>query len=292
MQVMEWSDLRYVLAVGRAGTRAGAARRLGVDQTTVARRLTVAEAALGTRLFRRVEGVLRPTAAGEAAIARAAGVEQEVAALERGISGADSRPAGMVRLTAVPIVVNRLLMPALPAFCAGHPGLRLEVAAEPRNLDLTRREADIAVRLARPERGAALAKRIGWLDYAVYGPRQRKAVALPWITYEEGLSHLPQARWIAAAARAGGLAPVALNDAETILQAISAGFGRSLLPCAVADGISTLRRMDGGPPALAREVWLLVHRELRSQARIAVTIDWLQSLVASWRPRGAQGTRS
>lgn len=292
MQVMEWSDLRYVLTVARAGTLAGAARRLGVDQTTVARRLAVAEAALGARLFERVEGALQPTAAGEAAIARAARVEQEVAVLERGVSGTDSRPAGTVRLTTVPIVANRLLMPALPGFCAAHPGLRLEVAAEPRNLNLTRREADIAVRLARPERGTALAKRIGWLDYAVYGPRRRNAATLPWVTYEEGLGHLPQARWIAATARDGGIAPVALNDAETILQAVSAGLGKSLLPCAVADGITALRRLDGDAPALTREVWLLVHRELRSQARIAVTIEWLQSLAASWRPRRTQGVSS
>ena len=108
MQAMEWSDLRYVLAIARAGTLAAAARRLGVNQTTAARRLAAAEAELGARLFDRADGVLRPTRAGEAAIARAARMEREVEALEQGIGDADAAAAGLVRLTAVPILANRL----------------------------------------------------------------------------------------------------------------------------------------------------------------------------------------
>src|SRR5690349_14902177 len=136
MQAMEWSDLRHVLTVARAGTLAAAARRLGVNQTTVARRLKAAEQALGTRLFERRDGVLYPTAAGEAAIVRAARVEQEVEALETGVGEDEAGVAGLVRITAVPILANRLLIPALPKLLAVHPGLRLELVAEPRNLNL------------------------------------------------------------------------------------------------------------------------------------------------------------
>lgn len=242
MQGMEWSDLRHVLAVARAGTLAAAARRLRVNQTTVSRRIAAAERALGARLFERSDGTLRPTRAGEAAVNRAAQVELEVEALERRVTGTDAAPAGTVRLTSVPILVNRLLVPALPKLYAAHPRLQIELIADQRNLHLTRREADIALRLARPESGTALARRIGRLDYAVYGPRRRAANALPWITYEEGLGHLPQARWIDAAA--GKDVPVSLrvNDAETILQAVRAGLGKSLLPCSSA----TMRRASRG----------------------------------------------
>jgi DNA-binding transcriptional LysR family regulator len=280
---MEWSDLRYVLTVARAGTPAAAARRLGVNQTTVARRIAATERALAARLFERRDGVLHPTKAGEAAIARAAQVEQEVLGLERGIRDADAAPDGTVRITAVPILANRLLIPAVPQLLARHPRLRLELIAESRNLSLTRREADIALRLARPESGVALARRIGWLDYAVYGPRRRKADALPWITYEEGLSHLPQARFIAAATRGGGTAPLLLNDAEAIVQALRAGLGKSLLPCFVGErepGLGRLSRV-----VLAREIWLMVHRDLRAQARIAAVIDWLMELTPACRAR-------
>ena len=127
---MEWSDLRHVLAAARAGTLAAAARRLGVNQTTVSRRIAAAEAALGVRLFDRVDGMLRPTREGEAAVARAAQIEREVEALARGIGGADAAPAGVVRLTTVPILANRLLVPAVPKLHAAYPLLQIELIAE------------------------------------------------------------------------------------------------------------------------------------------------------------------
>jgi DNA-binding transcriptional LysR family regulator len=283
MQGMEWSDLRHVLAAARAGTLAAAARRLGVNQTTVARRIAAAETALGVRLFDRIDGALRPTREGEAAVARAAQVEREVEALARGIGGADSSPEGVVRLTSVPILVNRLLVPALPRLHAAYPRLQVELIADRRNLHLTRREADIAVRLARPEAGTALGRRIGRLDYAVYGPR-RGAGDPPWITYEDGLGHLPQARWIAAQVQAPAHAPLRVDDAETILHAVRAGLGKSLLPCFVAEDAKDLARI-GARVALSREIWLVVHRDLRAQARIGAVIGWLEAAVRACRAR-------
>ena len=281
MQSMEWSDLRHVLALARAGTLAAAARRLGVNQTTVARRLRAAEWALGTRLFGRRDGVLYPTATGEAAVARAARVEQEIEALESGARGSEAGVSGLVRLTTVPILANRLLIPALPTLFAAHPGLRLELVAESRNLNLTRREADIALRLARPESGTALARRLGRLDYAVYAPRRRGGESLSWITYEEGLRHLPQARWVAAAGGEEG--QLLVNDAEAMLEALHAGLGKALMPCFVGDSDPRLRRLPGPKAVLSRPLWLLVHRELRAQPRIAAVIAWLERLMADCR---------
>ncbi len=277
---MDWDHLRFVLAVARAATLAGAARRLGVDQTTVARRLAAAELLLGARLFERVEGTLRPTAAGERAIARAARIEEEVRALGAGIDDGDATAAGVVRLTAVPILVNRLLVPALPQLRSAQPRIQLELVAEPRNLSLTRREADMALRLARPERGgSAVTRRLGLLGYAAYGPRGVAARGLPWIGYEEGQRHLPQARWLAAAAQGGPPAPLLVNDAETLVRAVQAGLGRSLLPCCIADGDERLERL-GPEVALSREVWVLTHGDLRRHARIQAVIAWLEALFA------------
>jgi len=277
---MNWDDLRYLLALARAGTLAAASRRLGVDQTTVARRLAAAEAALGARLFERVDGVLHPTMAGEAALARAAQVEAQIDALESSIGGDDTAPAGLVRLTAVPILINRLIVPALPSFVTAYPRIQLELIAEPRNVSLSRREADIALRLSRPERGGAtLTKRIGRLDYAVYGPHGAATDQLRWIGYEEGLRHLPQARWIAAAIDGGETSSLCVNDAETIIQAIQAGLGKSVLPCRIADFDKRLRRI-APQVVLSREAWLLTHRELRHHGRIAAVVAWLQELFA------------
>lgn len=277
---MDWNDLRYVLTLSRAGTLAAAARRLNVNQTTVARRLDAVQRALGARLFERVDGAFHPTKAGEAAIAHAARVEQDVANLERGIRNVDHEVSGSVRLTAVPMLINRLIVPALPELQARHPRLRLDLIADSRNASLTRREADIALRLARPETGRSiLARRLGQLDYAVYGARDALPDRLPWITYEEGLAHLPQARWIEAASRGESPAPLSVNDAETLLQAISAGLGKSLLACFAADAATGLRRLSGAKPVLSRELWLLTHAELRRQARMTAVVDWLGDLV-------------
>jgi DNA-binding transcriptional LysR family regulator len=274
MQGMDWDDLRYLLAVARGGTLAAAARRLGVNQTTVSRRLAAAEASLGLRLFDRIDGLLRPTKAGASAITRAALAEEQVQALVAGIDS-DSEPSGLVRLSAVPLLVNRLLIPALPAFCRANPQIRLELVAEPRNVSLSRRETDIALRLSRPEQGAAtLTRRIGRLDYAAYGPRDGSG-DLGWIGYDEGQRHLPHARWIAA--QVGEPAATSLNDAEGILHYIHAGLGKSLLPCRIADQDPRLRRL-GPEVILSRDVWLLAHRDLRRQRRIDIVIGWLQSM--------------
>jgi DNA-binding transcriptional LysR family regulator len=283
---MEWDDLRYVLAISRAGTLAGAARRLGVNQTTVARRLAAAERALGTQLFLRAEGALHPTTSGEAAIAQAARVEQSVEALQQGVSGADATPSGLVKLTAVPMLVNRLLVPALPDLASRFPRLRLELLADSRNASLARHEADVALRLARPAgRGSDLAKRIGHVGFAVYGPR-RGGRSRPWITYEEGFGHVPQARWIATVTRGEALSSLRVSDAETILHSVRAGLGKSLLPRFVADGDPRLKCLSGGGFVLRRELWLLSRRDTRGSARISVVVDWVEQTVKARLPNG------
>ena len=277
---MNWNDLRYVLTIARHGTLSAASRRLGVDQTTAARRLAAAEARLGARLFGRIDGALRPTQAGEAALRHAERIEAEIGLLEGAVSGADAAATGTVRLSSVPILVNRVLLPRLPALVRRHPGLTLELAGEARNVSLSRREADLALRQARPAGGTALARRIGDLDYAVYGAVGNRSDGLPWITYEEALSDLPQARWIAAHARADEIAPVRVNDADAALSAVRAGLGKSLLPVAAARGEKGLRPLGDGKPVLKRELWLMVHRELRRLARIEAVIAWIEEVAA------------
>lgn len=278
MQDLNWNDLRFVLAVARSQSLAGAARRLGVNESTVGRRIAEAEQRLGARLFERSLGAFHPTEAGRAVVAGAERVELEVQAVETVVSGADRLAAGTVRLTSVPIVVNRVLVPALSSLLRAHPQLRVELIAEPRDLSLTKREADIALRLARPRSEVrAVTRRIGQLDYAVYGPSRKSGPPLPWITYEDGMADLPQWRWMAEQSDRGRGAPppLTVNDAEAILQGVKAGLGKSLLPVAIAQREPGLVRLEGGPPALARELWLLVHPELRNLTRVRVVIDWL-----------------
>jgi DNA-binding transcriptional LysR family regulator len=234
---MNWNDLRYVLAVSRGKTMAGAARLLGVDDTTVARRLIALEKSVGARLCqRRADGTLRLTACGTRAAMHAERIEREADTLHASLAGADSVMAGTVRVTAVPILVNHVLVPKAEALLKRYPKLQLEFVAEGRDLSLIDREADLALRLARPRTGGrkVMARRVGALRYAAYASAccsSREAAMLPWVTYGETMSHLPQARWISAnvCSRHQRISAVHVNDAEGLLKAVLAGHGRSLL---------------------------------------------------------------
>ena len=288
MRLRNWDDLRFLLAVGRGDTLAAAAKRLGVDNTTVSRRLAAAQSSLGAQLVHRLpNGKLRLTAAGEAAVARAVRVEREVGTLCAAIGGADTDIHGSVRLTSVPILVNRLLAPASDGLLRDHPSLGLELVADARDLSLTKREADLALRLARPSQGGTrvVARRIGALAYAAYAARGLSpAAVLPWVAYEESMAHLPQAAWMERRAREAGerLSGLRVGDAESALEAIAAGGGRSVLPRLVADRDPRLARIEvtgsAGPPD--RELWLLVHADLAALPRVAVVSRWLERLVS------------
>lgn len=272
-----WSDLRVVLALARAPSLAAAARRLAVDQTTVSRRLAALESALGGRLFLRERGRLVATALGETAIVRAEEVEASVLALESAAGEAGAAVAGRVRITAVPILVNQLIVPRLPDLLARFPALAVEANADWRNLSLGRRETDVALRFARPESGGGLCRRIGALAFSVYAAAGGTDESLPWVTYEERLLHYPQARWVADNVPPERLARLRVNDAEGLAQAVRAGIGLGVLPDFMAARDAGLRRVSEAA-VLHRDLWLLVHPDQRRLPRVAAVLDWLAGL--------------
>jgi DNA-binding transcriptional LysR family regulator len=286
MQPLNWNDFRYILALSRGRTLTAAARLLGVDDTTVARRVGAMQDTLGARLYQRLaDGTLRLTTAGERVALHAERVEGEVGALAAALAGGEDVASGAVRVTSVPILIDHLLVPAAPILLKRHPQLRLELIAEARDASLTRREADVALRLARPKTGGTrvTARRVGTLRYEVYGPAScspREAGKLPWITYDDTMAHLPQVGWIAATAARNDepIAAVRVNDAEALLHAVIAGLGRALLPSVVADADRRLRKL-GKTPVLGRELWLLTHSELRSLGRIDAVLQWIAEIV-------------
>ncbi len=286
---MNWDDVKFVLAVSRGQTLSAAARQLKVDQTTVGRRLAALEQAAGSKLFRRVDGRLVPTEAGEIVSTRAERVETEMLALEEQLAGADITPAGVVRLTATPILANRLLIPRLGPLLSKHPKLVVEIVAEPRNLSLTRRDADIAVRFARPEAGPMLCRKLGRIGFSIYAPAGHAPAAVPWLTYEEHFSHLPQARWMARNTGTSEQAQLKVNDAESLYRATVAGLGRTVLPDFVAQDDARLVRLSP-KPVVDREAWLLVHPDMRHLPRISVVVDWLIAVFAALEARSPDAT--
>ena len=290
MQDLDWNDLRYILCLSRTGRIAGAARKLGVNETTVARRIARVERLLGIRIFERNARVLRPTDSGQIVIRRAERIELDVDAIKDGVTSADSIAVGKVRVTAVPLVLNYILIPALPDLLRSHTRLQLELAADPRNLSITNREADIALRMARPDNDyRAVAHRVGIVDYAVYGVSMARR-PLPWITYEASWSHLPHARWMAKAVASdpeARISVVVVNDSELALNAVRTGLGRSLLPCRIGDGVPEVCRLSGPKPVLSREMWLIVHPDLKHLARVRAVIAWIERLFSE-RPVAPQ----
>jgi DNA-binding transcriptional LysR family regulator len=283
----QWSDLRVVLALSRAGTLSAAAERLGVDQTTVSRRLGALERALDGRLFLRERGALTPTALGEQAVARAEQMEAAMAALEAAASTSGDAVAGRVRITAVPILVNQLIVPRLAALLRRFPGLEVDANADSRNLSLSRRETDIALRFARPESGSGLCRRIGALAFSVYAPRGADGDDLPWVTYDDRFLHFPQARWVAANVSPDRLARLRINDAEGLVQAVRSGLGLGVLPDFMAIRDPALARVSAAP-VLQRDLWLLVHPDLRQLPRVGAVMDWLAGLPAQLAAEAAE----
>ncbi len=272
---MNWDDLRFLVEIGRSATLAAAARHLKVDQTTVARRLRALEDALGTPLFERSDGHWRPTGVGADVLERAMRIEEDVAGLARLAEAGAQAVSGVVRLTAVGAIVGDYLVPRLPGLYARHPELVVELIASNDNLNVSRREADIAIRLARPESGDFLIRKLADVGFAVYGPAQPDPTrSNDWVTYDDELAHTPEMRWLAGQL-AGGRVRLRSNKLAGLLGAVAVGIGRAVLPCFLADATPGLVRESGPQPVLSRDLWLLVHPDARRLPRVAAVADWL-----------------
>ncbi|MCA6123684.1 LysR family transcriptional regulator [Bradyrhizobium sp. WSM 1704] len=286
---LDWNDLRLVLAIAREESLSGAARRLGVTHSTVFRRLGAIEAAIGTRLFERFRDGYSPTPAGEMAAISAARLEDEVLALERKLSGQDLRPSGVVRITTTD-TLGVVLMRHLPAMRAAHPEIQPEIVISNTMANLTRREAEIAIRPTPAPSELLIGRRIAEIAHAVYGSRsylarrdRKELTAHDWIGLDDALAGTVIAGWMRANLHAARIA-CRVDALPALRDAAAAGLGLALLPCYVGDLVPQLRRLT--PKALAEPrsaLWLLTHDDLKRTARIRATLDFLARALASER---------
>jgi DNA-binding transcriptional LysR family regulator len=287
--MFEWDDLRVFLAVHRTGSHAAAGRLLRVAPTTIGRRVAALEAAVGSRLFtRRPEGLVG-TAAAAALAARAERVEAELLDAERELSGADARPTGTVRITCGDGFAAFVLAPALPAFLAEHPGLAVEVLADVRALDLTRGEADVALRNFRPRERSLVARRLGQERTALHAataylarrgrPRTaRDLAAHDLVLYDRAMDRQQGQAWLRQVAPEARVA-VRANSTTMLHAACAAGAGLALLSTAFVRDDARLEPVlpSLAPPPL--ELWAVTHADLRASARVVATLRWLEQLV-------------
>jgi len=296
MQKSDWNDLRYFLALSRGGSMAAAARALGVNQTTVFRRLNAMEERLGVRLFERLPNGYLPTAAGESLLPDAERVEEVVSAAELRLAGGDLRPSGTVRMTTTEDLMVAFLQPHIAAFRRQYPEIRLEIVVGNLLFDITRREADIAIRpTARPPEHL-VGRNLGAIGWAVYASAaylrqhgtpgdasQLSGHAI--VGADENLAGIDASRWMMRHVDDRDL--VFRSDSLLVqLGAVREGVGLAILPCFLGDGDRRLRRVlepeniddTGG-------CWLLTHPQLRQVARIRAFMNFIAEAVAGERQR-------
>ncbi len=279
----DWDDLRVFLALTRAGSLSAAARALGVEHTTVARRVEGLERDLGVTLFERLPRAWRPTADGAALAVRAEAVEREAIAVARAADAAESATVTRLRLSAPPVLASAFLAPRLAPLFDARPDLRLDLVGEAATVDLARREADLALRLSRPEGDDLVARRVGHLRFALYAAPShldgRTEADWRWCGYDDALAHLPQERWLERR-RAGRPLAFRANDLASLQAAAAAGIGVALLPRVFADADARLHRIEDAPSEATREVWLVLHPDLARAPRTRPLIGHLVALAA------------
>jgi DNA-binding transcriptional LysR family regulator len=283
-----WDDLRVVLALFRERSLSAAALRLGVNPSTIGRRIDALEEALGTALFDRGPDGAVATAAAEELVPIAESIERATAEVARLVEGYEAEPEGLVRVTAPPGLVDYFLAPMVPRLARQYPRIRLVLDASVGYADLGRHEADIALRGLRPERGDLVARKILTATSVIVASRRylqrvgevSRLADLAWVTWADDLAHIPDARWLRSQVPAESIALYTSSMNAQIL-AVRAGAGAMLMARPFAR-VAGLREVTLAPalvrslePLPSGELWLVGHRATRDVPRVAAVWQFL-----------------
>ena len=281
---MNWDDLRFILALSKAGSLASAAKTLGVDHTTVGRRVESAEADLGVKLFLRTPKGYVPTPDAERLLSPMKAVEAAVLTVERGAQANRDLLEGTLRVTSPETFGISYLAPRLAAFGHQHPGLTIELLPGGEVLDLGRREAEIAVRFFRSRHENLVVRRVAEVSYGLYASAEyltRRPVKSssdlsnhPILTSTPG-PNVVETAWLKrlnSGARPRFISTISL----ALAAAARASAGIAVLPRYLGDIDPTLRRVPMPDPP-TEGVWLTVHRDLRNAPRVRALLDFLVS---------------
>lgn len=283
MPAPAWDELQYLLEAMRHGSMSAAARSLGVDHATVSRRIRRLEQQLCQPVLDRQRPGLALTPFGEAVLVEAERMRDAASTIAR---LAETRPrlAGLVRVTSTGMFATAYLTPAMATLRKTQPLIDIELIVDERSLSLARREADIALRLARPKSSELVARRVATLGYGVYAApaylRRSRKTAPVFIGFEENHLDLPEVDWLRQIA---GSHPIAFrsNYRMAQIEAVRAGLGIGVLPHYAAKGLSAVpSSLASIPGNMSRELWLLVHRDLKDAPRFRAVIDFLVDRLA------------
>ncbi len=297
-RLIDWEDLRYVLAVADASSLASAARALGVNHTTVLRRVNAFEERLGLRLFDRLPTGYALTAGGEELLGAARAMAETVTALERRLGGRDLRLEGSLRVATTDTLMVSVLPALLAAFRREHPGITVEVAASNLFANLTKRDADVAIRPAADPPEALVGRRVSGVAFAVYGAPAYLAERAPvadgrtpdlaahrWVAPDDSLAGSTVARWMRAEVPGAEVA-LRCDSLVTLRAAAEAGLGLAALPCYLGDASpEALRRVGGPVPEMTTSLWVLTHEDLRRTGRVSAFTEFMAGALGRERDR-------
>jgi DNA-binding transcriptional LysR family regulator len=285
---LQWSDLQYFLAVVERGSIGAAAQALQVNHSTVLRRIANLERTLSVRLFDRLPRGYALTAHGHELAASVAGVPEQLDAAQRRVTGADLALSGTIRVTAPDTLGQELLLPLFVEFQAMHPRVRLELTTGSTFLNLTQREADVAVRGSNKPPENLVGRRVGVIQTALYASRaylktlkaRHTASDYRWVGHDAALAHLQSAKWIAKHV-APDRVVLRVDSLVAMAQAVEAGMGVGWLLCPLGESRTGLKQLQPPVAELDTQVWVLTHPDLKRVARIKALTDFLHERLSA-----------
>lgn len=285
---MNWDDIRIFLSVARKGSLTGAAEALGMSPSSTGRHIDNLEARLGARLFVRSQTGYALSDAGLAIIPDAERAEGALDAVQRKAPGIAGAVSGTVRVAMPDNFATGLILPEIAGFRHQHKDVLLEIITNVNVANLTRREADIGLRLVRPDSGNFVITRVGsmatalyaartYLDEHPFGPADRGDghSAIGW---DEAFLTLRAATWLAEALPDATLA-LRTTTLQSQLAACAGGAGLAVLPCFMADAVAGLIRLREPETVFSQDIWLVTHHDIRETARVRVTVKFLRAAV-------------
>lgn len=293
---LPWDDFRLVKAIADTGSLNGAADRLGLNHSTIFRRLGDIEHRLGTAVFERHRSGYAATPAGEDMIALASRIEEDVARFTRKLAGQELAPSGELRITTNDTLIQHLLMPVFAGFRAAYPQIRLELIVGNQVLNLSKRDADIAIRPTDHPPETLVGRRLADLAWAIYGRKSdglpvladpaamlESLYARPWIGLSEQFNAFKACRFVNEQI---GLERIAMriNTVLGLAEAVAAGIGIGPLPCFIADRNPALVRLIPVMPEFSTGLWLLTHPDLKASPRVRAFMDYGAEAIAKLRP--------
>ncbi|MGI6245280.1 MAG: LysR family transcriptional regulator [Pseudochelatococcus sp.] len=289
---MSWDDFRLVRAICTTGSLTGAADALGVNHSTVFRRLANLEALIGVKLFERHRSGYTPTPPAEEMLAISERWSDDVAALGRLLMGCSHSPSGELRITTSDTLLLHLLTPLFAGFRAEYPNIQLEILLANQPLNLSKRDADVAIRATDNPPETLVGRRLSAMAWAVYGrradfdgssPGEADLAQCNWLTMSDHFGAMKAVRYVHAAAASGRLV-YRVNSVLGLAEAVEAGIGIGPLPCFIADTKPGLRRLTPPDPEFSTSLWLLTHPDLRRSVRVRAFLDYIAAEITRLRP--------